>query len=85
MGKPETSIIWKMSDRRAKHRVKCEWVVVEHICGTFGLAAFKAILRSFGALTIFLKIRFSKRCFFYTSDPAFSAIRFYKGFFSQSI
>ncbi len=40
--------------------------VVEYIWGTFALVALRVILGSFGALVIFLKIRFSKCCFFYT-------------------
>ncbi len=45
--------IWKTSDRRAKRsEIWDSWVLIQHIRGTFGLLAFKVILRSFGALAI---------------------------------
>ena len=54
MEKSKTSVIWKTSDRRAKRsEIWDSWVVIQHIRGTFGLLAFKVILRSFGALAIF--------------------------------
>ncbi len=47
------SIFWKTSDRRAKRSEIWDlWVVVTYI-GYFGLLAFKVILGSLGALTIF--------------------------------
>ncbi len=55
MEKSPTSIIWKMSDRRAKwSEIWDSWVVVQDIRDTFGLLAFEVILRSFGALAIFI-------------------------------
>ena len=57
MDKSKTSFIWKTSDRRAKeNEIWDSWVLVQHIRGTFGLLAFKFILRSFGALAIFCKL-----------------------------
>ena len=54
MEKSKTSIIWKKSDRRAKRsEIWDSRVVVQHIWGAFGLVAFKVILRSFRALSIF--------------------------------
>ncbi len=54
MEKSKTSIIWKTSLRRAKRgEIWDSRVVFQHIWGTFGLVAFKVILRSFGALSIF--------------------------------
>ncbi len=54
MEKSKTSIIFKTSDHRAKRsEIWDSWVVVQHIRGTFGLLAFKVILRSLGALVIF--------------------------------
>ncbi len=50
----KNSIIWTMSDRRAK--LSGIWnlqVLIVHIWCTFDLVAFKVILGSFGALTIF--------------------------------
>ena len=47
-------MIWKTNDRRAKRsEILNSLVVLQHIWGTFRLVAFKVILRSFGALTIF--------------------------------
>ncbi len=59
MEKPKTSIIWKMSDFRAKlGEIWDSRVADKHISGTFGLVAFSVILilRSLGALTNFPKI-----------------------------
>ncbi len=54
MEESKTSINWKTSDRRATWSEIWDLrVVVQHIWGTFGLVAFKVILRSFGALSIF--------------------------------
>ncbi len=54
MEKSKTSIIWKTSDRRAKRsEIWDSRVVVQYIWGIFGLVAFKVILRSFGALSMF--------------------------------
>ncbi len=54
MEKLETSIIWKTSDGRAKQsEIWDSRVAVQQIWGTFGLVAFKVILRSFSALSIF--------------------------------
>ena len=54
MKKSKTSIIWKTSDCRAKRsEIWDSQVVFQDIRGTFGLVAFKVILRSFGALAIF--------------------------------
>ena len=54
MEKSKTSITWKTSNRRANlSEIWDSRVVVQHIWGTFGLVAFKVILRSFGALSIF--------------------------------
>ncbi len=54
MEKSKSSIIWKASDRGTKRsEIWDSWVVMQHIKGTFGLLAFKVILRSFSALAIF--------------------------------
>ncbi len=54
MGKCKTAKILEMSSRRAKRsEIWDSWVLIQHIRGTFGLLAFKVILRSFGALAIF--------------------------------
>ena len=54
MEKPKTSIMWKTSDHRAKRsEIWDSRTVYQHIWGTFGLVAFKVILGSFGALSIF--------------------------------
>ncbi len=58
MEKSKTSIIWKTSALNlGQSRVKF-WthtdLVLQHIWGTFGLVAFKVILRSFGGLSIFV-------------------------------
>ncbi len=54
-GKWKTSIIWKTNHNRAKRSEIWDSLVVvhHHIWGTFGLVAFKVILMSFGALSIF--------------------------------
>ncbi len=58
MEKSKTSIIWTTSDRRAKRSEIWEsWVVFQHMWGTFGPVAFKVILRSFGAHSIFRNLR----------------------------
>ncbi len=54
MEKSKTSIIWIISNRRAKRsEIWDSWVVTIHIRGTFGILAFKVILGSFGAFAIF--------------------------------
>ncbi len=54
MDKSKTSIIWKTSDHKTKRsEIWALWVVIQHIMCTFGLLAFKVILRLFGALAVF--------------------------------
>ncbi len=55
MDKSKTPITWKTSDRRTKpsENVGLLGSSSAFILGTFGLVAFKVILRSFGALAIF--------------------------------
>ncbi len=54
-GEIKTSIIWKRSDLAKLSEIWDSRVVVQHILYgvTFGLVAFKVILRSLGALSIF--------------------------------
>ena len=54
MEKSKTSITLEKSDHRAKQsEIWDSRVAIQHIWGTFGLVAFKVILRSFAALLIF--------------------------------
>ena len=48
--KPQLSGKWAIIEQNG---IWDPWVVVQHIRGTFGLVAFKVILRPFGALAIF--------------------------------
>ncbi len=69
---------WQISNRRAKWNDNRDLrAVLLHIWGTFGFGrvAFKVILREFGAVGIYEKVRFSKRCCFYTYD-SFTTKRF---------
>ena len=54
MEKSKSPIIWKTSDRSTKQsEIWGMWVVIKHTWDSFGLIAFKVILRSFGALSNF--------------------------------
>ncbi len=56
MGKPKTSIIWKMSDRRAKRiEIWPSGVSVQCTQGTFDTSMIKVILGSFSVFPIFEK------------------------------
>ncbi len=69
MEKTKTSIIWKMSYRRAKRSEIWESrVVFQYIQGTFGIVASKVILRSFGALAIFFENTISEKHYLFNKS-----------------
>ncbi len=55
--KPQTSIVWKTSDRRAKWNKICNlWLLVEYIWRTFHLTTLKTIWGHLIHLRFFVKI-----------------------------
>ncbi len=64
--------LWEQKIQNATHltnkQITAEsFKLLYHISGTCGLVAFRVILGSFGALAIFLKIRFPKQNTFSTN------------------
>ncbi len=62
MGKPKTSIIWKMSDRRVKQsEIWVSGVSIQCTQCTFDTSVIKVILGSFGVFLIFKYLVSRKR------------------------